>query len=244
MVLLNQYISLLNATYLSFQFQCCDTYCTFPGETCDRSRAEFCVCKACFCQNDSTFLQEEARLPRECRAHCSIERFRKHALEDDAEAGDKEDNNTGTTEEPKDCVLITTLGIASFCGNVIGLVIGMALGIRHCHHDCSLKRHNKQTQKQAETESFIGRKDSGIIDESGDESVIGTTLEFNTRRILTNAVTDDINRPSKVLISGKRHDLDDSSHSQPIEQGRQEIPQETHVVKMVNNVPTETIQNQ
>ncbi|XP_076074017.1 uncharacterized protein LOC143045417 isoform X1 [Mytilus galloprovincialis] len=238
MVLLNQYLSLLNATYLTFQFQCCDTYCTFPGETCDRSRTEFCVCKACFCQNDSTFLQEEAR---ECRAHCSIERFRKYALEDDEKA-DHKDNIPETTEERQDCVLITTLGIASFCGNVIGLIIGIGLGIRYCHHDCSLKRHNKQTQKQAEIESFIGRKDSGINDESGDESGVGTTLvEFNTRRILTNAVTDDINRPSKVLISGQRHDLDDSSHT--FEQSQQEIPQETHVVKMVNNVPTETIQN-
>ncbi|XP_052068658.1 uncharacterized protein LOC127707938 isoform X2 [Mytilus californianus] len=229
MVLLNQYLSLLNATYLTFQFQCCDTYCTFPGETCDRSRTEFCVCKACFCHNDSTFMQEEAK---ECRAHCSIERFRKHALEDDEEAGDKEDNVTQTTEESQDCVLITTLGIASFCGNVIGLIIGILLGIR-----CLLRRSYKQAQEQAEIESFIGRKDSGINDESGDESGIGTTLEFNTRRILTN-VTDDINRPSKVLISGQRHDLDDSSHTV-----EQEIPQETHVVKMANNVPTHAIQN-
>lgn len=73
------------------------------------------------------------------------------------------------------------------------------------------------------------------------DSEIFISVEFNTRRILTNAITDDINRTSKVLISGQRHDLDDSSRT--FEQNQQEIPQETHVVKMVNNVPTETIQN-
>lgn len=68
MVLLYQYISLINISNIAFQYQCCDTFCTFPGETCDRTRDSFCVCKTCMCSNDSS-LQEELG---ECKAHCNI----------------------------------------------------------------------------------------------------------------------------------------------------------------------------
>jgi len=68
MVLLYQYISLINISNITFQYQCCDTFCTFPGETCDRTRDSFCVCKTCMCSNDSS-LQEERG---ECKAHCNI----------------------------------------------------------------------------------------------------------------------------------------------------------------------------
>lgn len=49
---LYELVSLINVSNITFRYQCCDTFCTFPGEACDVSRPSFCICQPCSC-NDS-----------------------------------------------------------------------------------------------------------------------------------------------------------------------------------------------
>lgn len=171
---------------------------------CDRSRDDFCWCRKCTC-NESV-----GELHDECKSHCNIKIFWDYAWKS------KEYNEEGggqNSEEVKKQECVINLGmIISFCGNVIGiglLVAIVTMSVRYYR----IKRNNHEiqnTQKPSEVDSLILRKDSGINEESGEESgtSVTTLKDFNTRRILTNAAQDGDNPFNVLLVSGRHNEVE------------------------------------